>query len=77
MKHVSPHEFNDQPLKNEKVLKKSKIVSALGIGFLIGVVMFGLIAAVYSGKYVVILPLFFPIYFIYKALVKSNKKTSN
>ena len=77
MEHVNPHESNDQPLKNEKDLKKSKIVSALGIGFLIGVVMFGLIAAVYSGKYVVILPLFFPIYFIYKALVKSNKKTSN
>jgi hypothetical protein len=73
MEHISPHESNNQQLKNEKDLKKSKIISALGIGFLIGVVMFGLIAALYSGKYVVILPLLFPIYFIYKALKKSKK----
>jgi len=74
MEPVNPHQSNDQQLKNEKDLKKSKIISALGIGFLIGVVMFGLVAAIYSGKYIVILPLLFPIYFIYKAIKKSKKE---
>ncbi|GAA0751882.1 hypothetical protein [Psychroflexus lacisalsi] len=77
MEQVTPAvSKGDQPEK-DKDAKKSKIISALAIGFLAGVVMFGLISVIYSENYVVILPLLFPIFFIYKILDKSKKKTSN
>jgi hypothetical protein len=66
MEQVTPAvSKGDQPEK-DKDAKKSKIISALAIGFLAGVVMFGLISVIYSENYVVILPLLFPIFLFIK-----------
>jgi multisubunit Na+/H+ antiporter MnhE subunit len=69
-------ELNDEQLSVEKrKLKRSKTLYAILIGFLVGIVIFGLIASIISKRFVIIIPLLFPLYFIYRLL--SNSKTNN
>ncbi|AFU69210.1 hypothetical protein P700755_002444 [Psychroflexus torquis ATCC 700755] len=51
----------------------AKIMNALLIGFLAGIVIFGEVSAVISKNFVVLMPLLFPIYFIYRLINKSKK----
>jgi hypothetical protein len=69
-------ELTDEQLLVEKEkLKKSKILNATAIGFLAGIVIFGTVSSILSKKYIVLIPLLFPVYFIYKAV--SNSKNNN
>lgn len=67
---------NDELLIEKKKLKKRKITNALIIGFLGGIVAFGIVAWILGSKKNLIaflLPMIFPIYFIY-LIIKNSKK---
>lgn len=66
---------DEQLLVEKKKLKKSKIINATVIGFLAGIVIFGIVSSIISKKTVALIPLLFPIYFIYRLL--SNSKKNN
>lgn len=65
------NELSDQQLLLEKKkLKKSKLFHGFAIGFLIGIILFGLTAWLINPerKLVFLFPIFFPVIFIVKAL---------
>jgi len=64
---------NEQLLIEKGKLKKSKIISALTIGFLASIVVIGFVSSIISKNFAVIIPLVFPIYFIYKLIINSKK----
>ena len=67
---------NEELLVEKKKLKKRKITNALIIGFLAGIVGFGVVAWFLSSKknlIAFVLPMMFPIYFIYLIIKKSKK----
>ncbi|MCL7765379.1 hypothetical protein MPF19_18305 [Polaribacter sp. Z014] len=66
---------NEQLLIEKKKLKKSEFISALMIGFLTSIVVIGIVSSIISKNTIVIIPLLFPIYFIYKLI--SNSKKNN
>ncbi|QVY67367.1 hypothetical protein [Polaribacter sp. Q13] len=66
---------NEQLLIEKKKLKKSEFISALMIGFLASIVVIGIVSSIISNNIIVIIPLLFPIYFIYKLI--SNSKKNN
>lgn len=65
-------ESNENQFIDDKKSRHAKIVNALAIGFLVGIVTVGVVAAVMSKKFVVLIPLIFPVYFIYKSIKKSK-----
>ncbi|WP_106794317.1 hypothetical protein [Aquimarina sp. Aq78] len=76
MKKKNLSELTDEQLLIEKKeLKKSKIINAILIGFLAGIVIVGIVSSIFAKKFVVLIPLLFPIYFIYK-LVSNSKKNN-
>ncbi len=66
---------NDELLAEKQKMKNSKIFSAVVIGFLAGIVAFGVVAWIISSKknFAFWIPMFFPIYFIYKQIKKPNE----
>lgn len=66
---------DDELLVEKQKLKKSKIIHATLIGFLAGIIIFGVVGWLSSEKNTLgfLIPMFFPIFFIYK-LVKNSKK---
>jgi hypothetical protein len=56
-------------------LKKSKILHALAIGFLAGILVFGLIAWALSSEknFGFLIPMLIPVFFIHRMLKKPNK----
>lgn len=67
-------ELTDEQLIIEKnKLKKSNIINAVVIGFLASIVVVGIISSVITKKFVVLIPLLFPIYFIYRIVSNSKK----
>ncbi|WP_405398292.1 hypothetical protein [Maribacter sp. Asnod2-G09] len=67
-------ELTDEELVVEKKrLKKSKIINAFVIGFLASIIGIGIVSSIYSENYAVLIPLLFPIYFIYRIVSNSNK----
>lgn len=76
MENKNLSELTDEQLIVEKnKLKKSNIINAVVIGFLAGIVAVGFVSSVISKKIVIIIPLLFPIYFIYR-IVSSPKKNN-
>ncbi len=69
-------ELTDEQLIVEKnKLKKSNIINAMVIGFLASIVVVGIISSVITKKFVALIPLLFPVYFIYR--IVSNSKKNN
>jgi len=67
-------ELTDEELIIEKKnLKKSKIINAFVIGFLASIIAIGIVSSIYGKNYSVIIPLLFPVYFIYRIVSNSNK----
>ena len=67
-------ELTDEELVVEKKkLKKSKIINALVIGFLASIIAIGIVSSIYGKNYTVLIPLIFPIYFIYRIVSNSTK----
>ncbi|WP_299795791.1 hypothetical protein [uncultured Maribacter sp.] len=67
-------ELTDEELIIEKKnLKKSKIINAFLIGFLASIIAIGIVSSIYGKNYSVIIPLLFPVYFIYRIVSNSNK----
>ena len=68
---------NEELLQEKKKLKKSKVTSALFIGFLAGVLIFGLVSWSLSEEKRVgfLIPMLIPVVFIYRMLKgsKNNK----
>jgi len=64
---------NEQLLIEKKKLKKSKMISSFMIGFLASIVVIGIVSSINTKNYIVIIPLLFPIYFIYKIIGNSKK----
>lgn len=65
---------DEELLVKKKELNKSKITHAVLIGFMAGVLIFGVVSwAISKEKKVgLFIPLFFPAYFIYKTVKNSN-----
>ncbi len=63
-------------LLEKKNLKNSRLLHAAGIGFLAGIVIFGFVGWILSSERSLgfLIPMVFPIFFIYKLL--KNPKTS-
>lgn len=67
-------QLTDEELEVEKKkLKKSKIINAFVIGFLTSIVAIGIVSSIYGKNFTVLIPLIFPIYFIYRIVSNSNK----
>lgn len=64
---------DEQLLQEKKKMQKSKMQHALVIGFLGGIVGVGLVAAFTTKKVSILIPMLFPIYFIYRMLSKPSK----
>lgn len=64
---------DEQLLIEKKKLTKSKFISAMIIGFLASIVVIGFVSSIISKNFAVIIPLLFPIYFIYKLISNSKK----
>ncbi|WP_350286448.1 hypothetical protein [uncultured Croceitalea sp.] len=66
---------DDELLVEKLKLKKSKIFNATLIGFLAGIVIFGFAGWISSEKNALgfLIPMFFPIFFMYR-LIKNSKK---
>ena len=62
-------------LHEKKQLKTSRLLHAAGIGFLAGIVIFGFTGWIFSSNKSLgfLIPMFFPVFFIYK-LLKNPKK---
>lgn len=74
MEKQNPTESIDHQLVVEnKNVKRTKILNALLIGFLAGIVGIGVVSAFISGKFIILIPLLFPLYFSYK-LIKISQK---
>lgn len=58
--------------------RKSKLFHAVWIGFLAGIVIFGCVAWLLSAekRFGFLIPMFFPVYFIYR-MVKTSKKRND
>jgi len=70
---------NEELLIEKKKLKKRKIINALIIGILAGVVIFSIVAWILNPKKNLIaflLPMIFPVYFIY-LIIKKSKNDSD
>lgn len=69
---------NKELLEEKKKLKKSKITNALFIGFLAGVLIFGLVSWILSPKKQLgfLIPMIIPIVMIYN-MVKNSKKNKD
>lgn len=69
---------NEELLVQKKKLKKSKITHALLIGFLAGVLIFGIVSWSLSSEKRIgfFIPMLFPVFFIYKTIKnsKNNKE---
>ena len=65
----------DELLVEKKKLKKSKLFHAIAIGFLSGVLIFGMVSWSLSSEKQVgfLIPMLIPAVFIYRQLKKSNK----
>lgn len=76
MKKNELSELTDEELLVEKKkLKKSKFIKAFAIGFLGSIVIIGVISAIIGKKIAILIPMLFPIYFIYK-IVNNSKKNN-
>lgn len=66
---------DEELLEEKKNLRNSKIFRALSIGFLAGILAFGLISWILSSKkhFGFLIPMLFPIILIYRLLKKSNE----
>ncbi|MDO1512409.1 hypothetical protein Q2T41_07065 [Maribacter confluentis] len=77
MNKVNFSELTEEELKIEKKkLDKRKVTNALLIGFLAAIVAVGLISWILGSKknpIALLLPMLFPIYFIYRISKKSEK----
>lgn len=64
-------------LVEKKKLKESKIFHAASVGFLAGILIFGLVAWILSPKMQIgfLIPMLFPIVIIYKLLKNSKSST--
>ena len=72
-------EMSDEELLVEKKkLKESKIFHAVSIGFLAGILIFGLVAWILAPKMQIgfLIPMLFPIAIIYKLLKNSKSSTA-
>lgn len=69
---------DEELLIEKKKLKKSKVYHALVIGFLGGIVVFGLVSWFLSSKRLsgLLLPMVIPIALIYKLVKSPNKHTA-
>ena len=57
----------------KKKLQKSKIISAIAIGFLAGIVFAGIAASITAKNILIIIPSLFLLYFIYKLFTNPKK----
>lgn len=66
---------NEELLVEKKKLKKSKIFHAIAIGFLAGILIFGVVSwSLSSEKHIgFLIPMLIPITFIYKILKSPNQ----
>ncbi len=66
---------NEELLVEKKKLKKSKIFHAIAIGFLVGILIFGVVSwSLSSEKHIgFLIPMLIPITFIYKILKGPNQ----
>jgi purine-cytosine permease-like protein len=67
---------NEELIIEKKKLKKRKVTNALIIGFLTGIIAVGFVAWFLGSKknfIAFLLPMLFPIYFIYLIIKKSKK----
>ncbi len=60
-------------IAEKKKLQKSKFISAITIGFLVGIVFAGIVASIIAKNILVIIPLIFPLYFIYRLFTNPPK----
>lgn len=70
------HKLTDQELIVEKKkMEKSKLFSAIAIGFLAGILLFGLVAWILSPKkhFGFLIPMSIPVIFIYRMLKAPNQ----
>ncbi|MEP2239370.1 MAG: hypothetical protein ABJI22_13475 [Maribacter sp.] len=71
---MNASELTDVELVLEKKkLKKSKIMNAFIIGFLASIVVIGIVSSIIGKNFGALIPLLFPIYFIYRLVSNSNK----
>ncbi|MDF4202578.1 hypothetical protein PXD56_06420 [Maribacter sp. SA7] len=71
---MNASELTDEELVLEKKkLKKSKIMNAFIIGFLASIVVIGIVSSIIEKNFGTLIPLLFPIYFIYRLVSNSNK----
>jgi hypothetical protein len=76
MKKEDLYKLNDEELLVEKKkLRKSKFWHAAWIGFLAGIIIFGIVSWILSPnkRLGFLIPMFFPVYFIYRLLKSPNK----
>ncbi len=66
---------NQELLVEKKKLKKQKIINAFIIGFLGSIVIIGIVSSISGENFAVLIPLLFPIYFIYRIISNSKKNT--
>lgn len=66
---------DEELLVEKKKLQKSKLFQAIAIGFLAGVLLYGIISWSLSSEKQLgfLIPMLFPAFFIYKALKSPNK----
>ena len=66
---------DEELIVERKKLKKSKIIQSAAIGFLAGILLFGIVSwSLSSDKNIgFLIPMFIPVYFIY-LLTKNSKK---
>jgi hypothetical protein len=66
---------DEELLVEKKKMMKSKLLHAIWIGFLAGILIFGFVAWFLNPekKLGFLIPMFFPAYFIYKLLKTPNK----
>lgn len=76
MKKEDLYKLTDEELLAEqKKLRKSKLWYAIWIGFLAGIIIFGVVSWSLSPnkRLGFLIPMFFPVYFIYRLLRTPNK----
>ncbi len=66
---------DEELLDKKKELKKTKLFHATAIGFLTGILIFGVVAWILNPEkqLVFLIPIFIPVVFIYRTLKSSNK----
>lgn len=74
MKKNNLSELTDEELVvSKKNLKKTKTINAFLIGFIASIIVIGVVSSIYGKNYSILIPLLFPIYFIYRIVGNSNK----